>query len=306
MNIVSNEELRERLSLSLSQKVLHSLDVISSFYHNKNGKCYVSFSGGKDSTVLLHIVRRLYPDIPVVFINTRNEYPEIYRFVRMFDNITWIKPKYKLKDIVEKYGFPLISKEQALYIHEIRHTKSEYLRNIRLTGGEGNSGKISKKWQYLVDAPFSISDVCCTYLKKEPARLYEKETERRPFIGTLVSESQLRKQKYLKTGCNDYISKRHASYPLSIWTTNDIWEYIHKFNVSYCSIYQDNDIKQTGCMFCGFGCHYKTDMRFENLKLNYPLVYKYCMGLKNNNITYEEAIEVVRKGSLESLRNRSI
>ena len=72
---------------------------------------YVSFSGGKDSTVLLHIARRLFPTIKAVFVDTGLEYPEIREFVRTFDNVEWLKPKMNFKQVIEKYGYPFISKE---------------------------------------------------------------------------------------------------------------------------------------------------------------------------------------------------
>ena len=72
---------------------------------------YVSFSGGKDSTVLLHIAREMYPNLKAVFVDTGLEYPEIRKFVKTFDNVDIIKPKMGFKKVVEKYGFPFISKE---------------------------------------------------------------------------------------------------------------------------------------------------------------------------------------------------
>lgn len=72
---------------------------------------HVSFSGGKDSTVLLHIARGLYPDIKAVFCNTGLEYPEIVQFVKTFENVDWIKPKKNFKQVLKDYGYPFISKE---------------------------------------------------------------------------------------------------------------------------------------------------------------------------------------------------
>ena len=72
---------------------------------------YVSFSGGKDSTVLLDIVRKDYPDVKAVFVDTGLEYPEIRSFVKGFENVDWIKPKMNFKQVIEKYGYPFISKE---------------------------------------------------------------------------------------------------------------------------------------------------------------------------------------------------
>lgn len=85
---------------------------------------YVSFSGGKDSTVLLDIVRKDYPDVRAVFIDTGLEYPEIRKFVRMFDNVDWLKPKMTFKQVIEKYGYPFISKEVSECVDGAR----KYLR----------------------------------------------------------------------------------------------------------------------------------------------------------------------------------
>lgn len=76
---------------------------------------YVSFSGGKDSTVLLHIVRQMYPDIEAVFVNTGLEYPEIQSFVRTFENVTILRPKMRFDDVIRKYGYPILSKNISAY-----------------------------------------------------------------------------------------------------------------------------------------------------------------------------------------------
>ena len=88
---------------------------------------YVSFSGGKDSTVLLHIAREMYGDaMKAVFVDTGLEYPEIRSFVKTFDNVDWLRPKMGFKQVCEKYGFPLISKEVSECVYGAR----KYLTSI--------------------------------------------------------------------------------------------------------------------------------------------------------------------------------
>ena len=79
---MTHKELKERQAWSLEQKIDHSLGVINQFYERLNGQVYISFSGGKDSTVLYWLARKLYPNIKAVFCNTGNEYPDIVKFVR--------------------------------------------------------------------------------------------------------------------------------------------------------------------------------------------------------------------------------
>lgn len=85
------------------------------------GQVYISFSGGKDSTVLLDLARRIYPDIEAVFCDTGLEYPEIRDFVKTFDNVTWIKPEMRFDKVIEKYGYPVIGKEVAGRIATAKH-----------------------------------------------------------------------------------------------------------------------------------------------------------------------------------------
>ena len=94
---------------------------------------YVSFSGGKDSTVLLDMARKLYPDIKAVFVDTGLEYPEIRQFVKSFDNVDWLKPKITFKQVIEKYGYPFISKEVSECVDGARR----YLKNLTDKDMEG-------------------------------------------------------------------------------------------------------------------------------------------------------------------------
>ena len=106
------EELYQWQQLPLSVKLLMTKDRVRNWV-NEYGEdgVYVSFSGGKDSTVLLHIVRNMYPNIKAVFVDTGLEYPEIREFVKSFDNVDWLRPKMNFRQVIEKYGYPFISKE---------------------------------------------------------------------------------------------------------------------------------------------------------------------------------------------------
>jgi 3'-phosphoadenosine 5'-phosphosulfate sulfotransferase (PAPS reductase)/FAD synthetase len=185
--------LSQRQALPLTVKIEMTKRRIHHWYELHNGNVHVSFSGGADSTVLLHIVRMLYPDVPAVFVDTGMEYPEIREFVRTVKNVRWMKPKKTFKQVCSEYGYPIVSKETSQKIHEARSTKSEFLRQLRTTGVEGRKRQeIPQKWKFLVDAPFGVSHKCCYYLKKEPSFRYEKETGSSPYVGTMASESSAR------------------------------------------------------------------------------------------------------------------
>lgn len=81
---------------------------------------YVAFSGGKDSTVLLRLVREIAPEVATVFVDTGLEYPEVKRFAKSFDNITVLRPKMRFDEVIKKYGYPLISKEVSECVSQAR------------------------------------------------------------------------------------------------------------------------------------------------------------------------------------------
>lgn len=295
---MTTEELHIRRSWTLYQKIDHAIGAIESFISLSGKVPYVGFSGGTDSTVLLDIVRRfINRDIKAVYCNTGNEWPEIVKCVRQTENVIIIRPEMTVKQVLDKYGFPLISKEQAQNIREAKHTKSEALLYKRLNGSKNSrykSGKISDCWQFLINAKFEVSEKCCACLKKRPFYKYEKETGEAPILGIMTEESELRSSQYIRRGgCNSFTG-RLASYPISIFTERDIWEYKNKFKISFSPIYDIPGVKQTGCMFCGFGAHLEKNFsRFELLYDLHPKAYSLFMDYQNNGITYREALRTV-------------
>lgn len=295
------DDLRQMQSLPLEAKVIMTQQRIRAWYEYWDGDVYVSFSGGKDSTVLKHIVDSMYDDVPSVFVNTGLEYPEVRMFALRQKNVIRLDPQMKFYDVIEKYGYPVVSKEQAQFIHEVRTTKSEKLKNIRLNGNEWGRGKVSDKWKFLIDAPFKISHKCCDVMKKNPVKKYEKETGRKPFIGTMTCESKLRQSEWLKNGCNAFSKSRPTSSPLSFWTEQDILQYIVENDLEIAPVYGEIRVNEegkyyltgcqrTGCMFCMFGCHLENEPnRFQRMKETHPKQYDYCM----NQLKISEVLDYI-------------
>lgn len=298
-------QLEQLQGLPLEVKIEKTKLRIREWYEHWDGEVYVSFSGGKDSTVLLHIVREMYPNVEAVFIDTGLEYPEIRNFVKRQENVTWLHPiKYdrqtrewirtNFKEVIETYGYPIISKEVALKIKETRSKPDGYASQ----SFDENSPKNIKqkgmyslvKYRYLLDAPFKISDRCCNVMKKSPAKIYERKSNKKPIIGTMTSESRVRRTVWLKQGCNAFEAKRPTSQPMSFWTEQDVLTYLTKFNIPYCSVYGEiiensngnlitTGCDRTGCMFCMFGCHLeKEPNRFQRMRVTHPKQYEYCIN----------------------------
>ena len=270
---------------------------------------YVSFSGGKDSTVLLHIVRNLYPDIEAVFVNTGLEYPEIQQFVKTFDNVTILRPQMRFDEVIKKYGYPLISKEASECVGQgriaLERNDGKYTYRLkRLNGDVKQPGGYldMSKWKPLLDVDFRLSANCCSVMKKSPIKAHAKKTGKHPITAQMATESRLRTQKWLQYGCNGFDMKNPKSNPMSFWTEQDVLQYIKQNGIPIASVYGDivykdesgfeyndsltNDGKlyttgcnRTGCIFCAFGCHLEQEpSRFQRLKETHPRQYEYCIG----------------------------
>lgn len=265
------QELHQMQELPLAAKVRMTQMRIQQWVltYGQDG-VYISFSGGKDSTVLLHMARQLYPGLQAVYVDTGLEYPEIREFVKTFPNVEWLRPTMNFREVIETYGFPLISKDVSEVVagarHYVRSTapqasdKPNYRYHYEKIMGEGEyrkptrrmkrlmgvlpgnvEGKRSafncEKYKFFLDAPFEISARCCYVMKKSPAHRYQHQTGRHPMTAQMATESRLRTQQWLKNGCNGFEMKEPISNPMSFWTEQDVLEYIVANDLPICSVY---------------------------------------------------------------------
>lgn len=158
---------------------------------------YISFSGGKDSTVLMDIVRKQYPSVRAVFLDTWMEYPQIREFVNTFENVEIIKPTMSMKEIINQYGWCYPSKDVAEAIWYARKGSQWAINKLN---GLDKNGKPSTyrerytKWLPLYESDLLISPYCCIKQKEEPVEIYEKKTGRHPILAIMAEESARRKR----------------------------------------------------------------------------------------------------------------
>ena len=286
----------------------------------------VSFSGGKDSTVLLDLVAKVHKEInseiylvpayaieitfpsTVQFIkSTVEQYQDQYPYIK---NPLFVKPIKPWIDILKSKGYPIYSKKISTMLNRLKRSKTKTLLSKIAFGIEPSAKyKISKQRLFLLDSEMTyfideqgnrinyfFSEKCCDYVKGGL-----KHDKRPSFIGTMANESELRKQSWIKNGCNIYNQNHPMSRPLSIWNTNDIWTYIkeNKLNINDAYGYQPskhniNELRfsRLGCTACPLGssleeyiankyskddklCNeYKYRNRFEKLYEYMPNLYE--------------------------------
>lgn len=182
------------------------------------------------------------------------------------------------------------------------------------------------KYKFFMDAPFEISNLCCSVMKKEPAHRYSRQTGRKAITAQMAEESRLRTQKWLLTGCNGFDMKSPISNPMAFWREQDVLRYIKENNIPLASVYGEivtdyeqecegqmdladlglaEDVRplkttgcnRTGCMYCGFGCHLEASPnRFERMKITHPKQYDFIMRpWEEGGLNYKEVIDWINE-----------
>lgn len=300
-------DLRQMQSLPLQAKIQMTRQRIRAWIDEfgEDG-VYVSFSGGKDSTVLLDIVRKDYPNIEAVFVNAGLEYPSVRQFALSKENVTELRPTMNFRDVIIKYGYPVISKTVS---HNVsiarRNPDGNVMKNIFNPKKTGPYAM--HRWEFLINAPFFVSEKCCDEMKKKPAKKMMKTSNKLPIIATMATESKMRETSWLHNGCNAFDIKNPQSRPMSFWAENDVLQYIYIYNLEiaeqYGTVelkdeyedkvdgqmnihdylgdyrgcqYETTGCKRTGCIFCGFGIT-QDKQRFVRLSEQEPKLCDYVM-----------------------------
>lgn len=224
---------------------------------------YISFSGGKDSTILHYLIDIAIPNnrIPRVFINTGIEYNYIVDFVKELaakdDRFIILKPTQSIKPMLEKYGYPFKSKEHSYYLSVYQHCGLESKTVDRYLHPSEKRKKYgcptSLKYQFKKDFNLKISNLCCYKLKKDPIKKWQKENNKTiTLTGMRKDEGGTRAniQGCIITDKQNNIIKFH---PLLVVDEDFENWFIEKNNIKLCKLYYEPfNFKRTGCKGCPF------------------------------------------------------
>lgn len=293
-NIHTWDDLRLWQSWDLDSKIEYAQERITAGLSCMTNPC-VAFSAGKDSTVLLHLLRQVRPDIITIYGNTTIEFPECVKFARQLArdwnlNYHEAKPDVTFWWVVENYGWPLLGKEFG--VGGVAHKSSretffaERVGNPDLAEFAALSGRDR---QYAIQQEVPISSACCTYLKERPSERLQKQLGvDGVFLGIMAAESRRRTFNFLQYGDLYQLTngKQWKCHPLSIWTDYDIWAYIRRFDVPYAPLYDMGYIneqsgerichKRNGCMFCGMDLAFP-DNHFSIMRRTHPAAWRTAM-----------------------------
>lgn len=249
----------------LLQDRIQKIQQIVNKYGEEN--FYISFSGGKDSTVLHYLIDMALPgnQIPRVYANTGIELNMVRDFVLdMKENdarIQIIKPKTPIKQMLEAEGYPFKSKAHAQTVehYQKRNEMTRWVsRYLRLELNE-NDKKFPPRfscpdilrYQFSDSFDLKISDKCCKRLKEDPLKEWQKENNKPYGILGLMREEGGRRERAV---CLAFKGDELKNFQPLVAITKE-WEewFIEEYNIKICDIYYPPySLKRTGCKGCPF------------------------------------------------------
>lgn len=244
-------------------------------------KFYLSFSGGKDSTILHRILDMAVPNnrIPRVFIDTGIEYNAIKSFVLSLasedDRFVIVKPNKPIKSVLERYGYPFKSKEHSCKIgYAQKGSQSKSILNY-LKNDNGYGCPKNLLYQAHKDCGIMISDKCCYELKKHPAKDYEKRSGRTiAILGLRIQEGGQRKS---HKGCAVFDAKGRMRRFKPLNVVSDEFEkwFVKEYEVKLCELYYPPyGFERTGCKGCPYALNLQEEL--EVMALLMPNERKQC------------------------------
>lgn len=233
--------------------------------YDLENNAYLSFSGGKDSTVLHYLLDLALPGnkIPRLFINTGIEYEYIVDFVKKLEQkdsrIQIVNSNVNIKKMLEIEGYPFKSKEHSLKLGEWQKG-SIAKSNIYYKEMSGKSRYACPKkllYQYERNFKLRLSDKCCYRLKKDISHKWEKENKKHILMTGMLAEEGGQRANLI----NCIITKKDKVvkfHPLLVCSTDFENYFIEKYDIELCKLYYPPfNFKRTGCK----GCPYSLDLQ---------------------------------------------
>lgn len=251
---------------------------------------YIAFSGGKDSTVLHHLVDMAVPDnkIPRIYANTGIEYNEIIKFVKekaeKDERFHIIKPTVPIRKMLENDGYPFKSKRHARLLSIYQRHQSTEMEGVAVYLGlkQPRSGIMVKsdhlcpkmlKYQFTQNFKLKISSKCCDRLKKEPMEKWKKENNK-PYaiIGIMPDEGEQRETAKCLAFHGDELKAFQPLVPVTKEWEN--W-FVDKYNIELCKLYYPPyNMRRTGCKGCPFSVSLQNEL--DTLDKFFPNERKQC------------------------------
>lgn len=208
-------------------KVENAIDRIRTFEPEEG--YYLAFSGGKDSIVVKTLLDMAGAKYDAHYNITSVDPPELVNFIKTFPDVQRDYPRDKEGNVITMWKL------------------------------------IPKKTM----PPTRIVRYCCAYLKEQSGigrfvvtGVRKAESAKRAMRGGVeIADTKTGKRENIdpdnpsqETIHICHMKSQKILNPIIDWEDDDVWEFIHEYNVPYCKLY-DEGFKRLGCIGCPIGSH---------------------------------------------------
>lgn len=321
MHIGSQEVRYKSMSTTLNNKIIEAQHRIEELYKLSRGRAILAFSGGKDSMVVLSLIKQCEEALTIdknaivaLFSNTGMELQQTIDFVNWVNDnyypVTTIQPKLPFGEIM-KLGKPIKSKFISSNLGRFQKTYKQDKTYLKIVRDEYKSQSmyLGDKNLHLAHPLFDIkiSNECCNYLKKYPSKDWQEEHD---YLGTLTGERSG------EGGLRSYVAQQRSSSggrlclrfregtpimsPIIDWGDDEVDEYIKLYNIPLSKAYTLLGMKRTGCIGCPFAQDLESNLEllFIHDKPRYKAIMYYLKDVyiaQNIDLPFDRGYQIERR-----------
>lgn len=236
--------LIEHTLFNTIDKVKTAIERLRAF-EPKDRPYWLAFSGGKDSCVILELANMAGVNFEAHYNVTSVDPPELVRFVKK------VHPEVSFDIPHDKNGKP-VSMWTLLKSRSVPPTRiARYCcEKLKESSGSGTVTITGVRWAESQNRKNNQGLVTVFHKgKNKPQELIEagaKEAQRR---GLILNDDNDEARRAVEV-C--FRTHKTMVNPIIDWLDEDVWEFIHKYNVPYCKLY-DEGATRLGCIGCPLG-----------------------------------------------------
>ena len=247
--------LIENTLFGTRDKVAEAIQRLKSF--EPEDGYYVAFGGGKDSIVVLDLVKRSGVKYDAHYTITSVDPPELIRYIRKHHpDVAMDFPRDKNGKVVTMWN--LIPKHTIPPTRQARYCCAE----IKEVNGKGRVTVTGVRWDESIRRKklHGVANINTSSKKIIEDALATNPSAKLNDRGGLIMNDDNDESRRIVENC--YRTRKVMVNPIVDWTDEEVWEYIHQKNLPYCELY-DQGYTRIGCIGCPLAGAEKMKRDFE-------------------------------------------
>lgn len=257
----------EQLNIAGKSKIEVAIERFRTFEPNEG--YYIAFSGGKDSVVIKALADMAGVKYDTHYNVTSVDPPELVQFVKEQPDVSFDYPRDKEGKVITMWN--LIPRKKMPPTRLVRYC----CENLKEGGGNGRFVVTGVRWE----------ESARRASHRAGLELSNKGKKR-----TLIDPDNPENAE-LARFCPT--KGKHILNPIIDWTTDEVWEFIRKYEISYCKLY-DEGYTRLGCIGCPMSSKAANEIeKYPKYKQAYLRAFERMLEKIDKKTTWKNAENVM-------------